>query len=1278
MKINFFLIFCFFLKLSFAQNSDPKFFSPSPDTYALGKYGDIPVQLYTGVPDISVPIYTVTEKDISVPISLSYHGSGIKVDETASSVGLGWVLNAGGVITRSIRGKAEYLSNGMLAPVRADIPACTNCSNASAIDNFVSQHYLTAVVDGQLDGEPDIFYYNFNGRSGKFFFDKNGIPVLNKDDALKISWIEGQAFNSESFEILDELGIKYEFSEREYTWYGTNEGSRVSAWYLSKIISPTGNMIEFTYDIYTYSKTERAYVSQFINIPVNGNSGQIVGLGPNDLTYTGNYETGLMITQINTPKEKIVFSYLGGRLDLPSTIGVRVSLDKISIQNSIDNSPFKSFHLYTSYFEANDSKKYDGPTPNKFQHLNYRLRLDSVKQVSATALSSPPYKFFYLGDNDPLTDDPYTLPYRLSPAQDFWGYYNFSNNDHLLPGITDYGVDQDGWYSEFTPDPNSNNAMRVSLSGGATRMVNASAMKANCLIGIEYPTGGRSNFVFEPNDYRAFQGGLRIKRIQNFSFNESQPMETVFAYSGSSPASHLDPEKYSFQYYYVEWDDTKNSPIPGENILSMFGIPIPAIETRYIKVSAWPTAILGASSDIGYSEVSVQETGKGKVVNSYSGFGDFPDYFNHDILNEETQNENSLLAGLYFSEAFETIGPANFGHKVKSLNYGDFPYNELYSNDWKRGSLTERRTYNENSDLIKSENYTYYKSLRSVVPGYKVLSWHPSNNLSAHLYSKYLLPNTWMKLKSGIVTEYDMNGQNPLTSETKYYYDNLDHLQITRIEKTNSLGVKETQVTSYPIDYPSGTAFIDSMKNRHLWAYPIEKVTYLTKQGQSFVTSGSVTEYLNDKSGLPSKVYSLEYDSPLAATSFKFSNRSAGILPPGGSLSSYSIDSRYKPSYFYHLYDDKGNLVEGQKSFDKKDVYLWGYNKEYPVARIAGSDYATINNIVSQSQIENNTNSDANLRSLLNGLRTLPNTSIWTYTYKPLLGMSSETDPANRTRFFEYDALGRLNVISDNNQEVTKVMDYKFSRDINPNTVYFSNTVQKQTFYKNCNNGVGSAVEYIIPSGTYYSTVSVQDANQKALDEITVRGQEYANDNGYCTYYNDYMSSQIQKNDCSSGTGTYVTYSVMANTFSSVISKADANSKASQHILSAGQNYANLNGQCQGVSAPIINLVNYFPGLTYFPSSIKVEFLKNNTVYQTKYFPNGAEGSYSFPLDADTYKVRFTMSGWPNGQPFTTYYFFSDLWQEWTNYGTDLIVTTDDIVFETGLEYTIRASNSTY
>jgi hypothetical protein len=102
-----FLLLCMLASMAGYGQDPSKIVPVAPNAASLGKYGDIPVSLHTGVPNISIPIYEVKNKDLSLPISLSYHSSGIRVAETASWVGLGWALNAGGVITRTVQGMPD-------------------------------------------------------------------------------------------------------------------------------------------------------------------------------------------------------------------------------------------------------------------------------------------------------------------------------------------------------------------------------------------------------------------------------------------------------------------------------------------------------------------------------------------------------------------------------------------------------------------------------------------------------------------------------------------------------------------------------------------------------------------------------------------------------------------------------------------------------------------------------------------------------------------------------------------------------------------------------------------------------------------------------------------------------------------------------------------------------------------------------------------------------------------------------------------------------------------
>jgi len=160
---------------------------PSPDAASLGKYGDVPVSLFTGMVDISIPLLNVKGRVLSLPVGLSYHSSGIKVDDVAGWVGLGWSLNAGGVITRSVRGKADdnsYLIDNYLT-----------IEDAPGISQLVDFSYYNDLVDNIADNISDVYYFNFAGHSGKFYFDQHQRIIHNGDEQLRIERVSSTRFD---------------------------------------------------------------------------------------------------------------------------------------------------------------------------------------------------------------------------------------------------------------------------------------------------------------------------------------------------------------------------------------------------------------------------------------------------------------------------------------------------------------------------------------------------------------------------------------------------------------------------------------------------------------------------------------------------------------------------------------------------------------------------------------------------------------------------------------------------------------------------------------------------------------------------------------------------------------------------------------------------------------------------------------------------------------------------------------------------------------------------
>ena len=145
------------------------------------------------------------------------------------------------------------------------------------------------------------------------------------------------------------------------------------------------------------------------------------------------------------------------------------------------------------------------------------------------------------------------------------------------------------------------------------------------------------------------------------------------------------------------------------------------------------------------------------------------------------------------------------------------------------------------------------------------------------------------------------------------------------------------------------------------------------------------------------------------------------------------------------------------------------------------------------------------------------------------------------------------------------------------NTIKWYNDRKSKMFQKtDCEvTEVGSMVEYVVEAGRFSSSVSKEDANQKALDSLEAEGPGYANEHGTCEtnlWYNVEKSKVFYKNDCEDGfIGAPYTYTVEAGKYTSDVSQEDADKKALDDIEKNGQDQANLNGEC--VTDP-----NYFVG----------------------------------------------------------------------------------------------------
>jgi YD repeat-containing protein len=130
----------------------------------------------------------------------------------------------------------------------------------------------------------------------------------------------------------------------------------------------------------------------------------------------------------------------------------------------------------------------------------------------------------------------------------------------------------------------------------------------------------------------------------------------------------------------------------------------------------------------------------------------------------------------------------------------------------------------------------------------------------------------------------------------------------------------------------------------------------------------------------------------------------------------------------YHGYNKHGQVREVSKTNGTHITYLWGYNYNYPVAKIENATYAQVAAIVDENTIQNL--SGTTLESTLDALRSgLSEAMVSTYVYAPLIGVRQTTDPRGITTYYQYDGMGRLKYVLDHNQHLLSSNSYHYKNN---------------------------------------------------------------------------------------------------------------------------------------------------------------------------------------------------------------------------------------------------------
>ncbi|HHC80523.1 MAG TPA: RHS repeat protein [Flavobacteriia bacterium] len=1103
-----FLYFLFMAGLGIAQNTSsselPNIIPPSPTAYELGKYGQIDVGMFTGTPKVPISIYNYKTKNLSVPISLNYDSNGIKVDQMTTWVGLGWNLNAGGVITRIIRDLPDDKFSFYAPPRELTL---TNQSDSDIID------YARTAVQDAVDTEKDLFSFNFNGYSGRFGINDNGI-ITSPFQALKIELTNSTFTSSSNFEITTPDGVKYLFASREKTnstggcAYSVGSTYETTAWYLTKITHPKGDIINFIYDteIYSYELGVSQILTKNQNTLGGGCPGSQITCPDNSLNTCTNQMAylGLRLKEINSNNPlngKVIFTKGINNPDIGigASTGNQFLLNEIMVQNA-ENLVLEKFTF--NYLIA---KK--------------RVFLTEIHFLDASKF----YTFEYFNPNG--------LPNRLSYSQDYWGYFNGKPNTVFYPKIIE--------------EP-------LLASQGADREPNSNFAIFGLLKKINYPTKGATELQFEPNiiqkvgeiQYNSENLPFTIENTNTENFLFTTPNNLVSNQLGSimlriyektqSPCTGIsnfyDDTPFNTIWMNVKlYDLTANSYVNFDNNSSLFQNNQPLVPKTVmfnfianhqyrLELKKGNNCIYG-TANVSYTTSSVSqqpidvEIGGLRIKKTISKANptsaqEIKRYYygNRDNLNSSSANEGNrgyyinnktvqiLCASehvtypldcnyyqvnsssieplfntnnnkVYYEYVTLSYGGDNFENGGEENQYlinrdqlgevvfthfgAHLPGINVFSNTgWNNGLLKKTVAFKKNAsnsfvNLKKVEKfYTHDTRNYNKHINYKVSERHNLFTIPTGEYPveniniiKYTDNYFWFYLSNIKTTDYDINGNNPIISTTNYFYDNPTHLQLTRTETTTSDNKTITIKTYYPDDVintgslgndnltTSEKTAIDILKTQHHIAEPIQvETTVKNASGSQLSKNVQRTNYRDwgNNQVLPEFVQTLK--------------------------GNYSASNKLQDRLQYKSYYANGNPKELLKRGGSTITYIWGYQEQYPIAKIENATYAQIASQVTNLQNKSNLDNDRTIDQLVNGITTyignegalrqalsnlrnssiLSNAQVTTFTYDPLIGVTSITDPRGETIYYHYDTFNRLEYIIDKNNKVISKNEYNY------------------------------------------------------------------------------------------------------------------------------------------------------------------------------------------------------------------------------------------------------------
>ncbi len=893
----------------------------------------VSVDLLTGAPRVSIPIYNLRSNDLQLPVVLGYNPGAVRNDNSESWVGMGWSLNPGGFIGREVKDIPDdidlsthkgWLSGTVASDVAAFTPtADTNLAQCS--DELNDYQNLLGFYDNggvMKDLEPDVYYFNFAGYSGQFVFDNNKsiktIPYMD----LKITPVfSGSSISS--FEVTTPNGIIYEFSDRQQLRKSTSKDlgspllfqrehrvysdtlTYVTDWYLSKITSFTGAFINFSY----------------ISSKENETSAE------RKVTIYSDEDESYVTSTVHTTN---LYSWSKVIKSITSSSGVRLAFEanpkpderyELRVINVFRGFELVQSHLF-NYIEPRCSDNQN----NEF------LMLKSITRTY-NCLKDPPYSFEYGGIS---TQGGQQIPFPCLDVgnYDFWGNLNSAvgnTSSEQPPQVYVYKNLPAAQRYRLAPIPGNSN---YQLIPGADR--SPSTSNIGMLRKVILPGGGSTRISYEQNQYfddyanTTLDGkGLRVAETTTSDEGDSsEPIVTQYDYENNLQSTGYIKEMPNFIIplpYYQDPSDVLDL----RTLAQVDQIDPNNDDDVWQYLTARSSQDLADNSgQVYYKKIKVIRPGKGYTEHTFN----YPVVYGDENVGGWSAPE-TLIA--------RDSGCPEYG-KLGTGSY-EFPYATPIINDYAHGSPDEVLYYTESGFLKRKVKNNYallsINTNPDMVKALKLeaFSGFDGTNLTGYVFShiSYDIATNFGYLPNSVITtDYDEwnSGRTMTDTLSLHYYSDLKlHKEVRQDGNGVDYVTEYVYPTNYNLSQVSDThaQAIEKLVDEHRVAGPVEIIQH-KEEGANTQTLGATLQtykaYTIDQSAVTLPESSLSLALNGAVTNFTTSAISGG---------DFQYDSRYVPLATVHSYQGKATPLAVYDH--RKRQYqgtLLGYNDNAAVASV--------------------------------------------------------------------------------------------------------------------------------------------------------------------------------------------------------------------------------------------------------------------------------------------------------------------------------------------------------